>query len=106
MQQRISSLVDRIRVLEHELAELLHQQEDKALFTLKGRKVEFDRSVRKAQAKMKLGIFRFFRTSRPQSVLSAPVIYGMFVPLAFLDLSVFLYADGTQAPWLSLDNYV
>lgn len=91
MNERISSLAGRIRALEHELAEAIHEQEDKALYTLKGRKVEFDRSVRQVQARMKIGIFRFFRTSRPQNVLSTPVIYGMVVPLAFLDLSVSMY---------------
>ena len=41
--------------------------------------------------RLKRGIFRWIVTDRPQNFLTAPVIYGMAVPLLILDLGVSLY---------------
>jgi len=41
--------------------------------------------------RLKREIFRWIVTDRPQNFLTAPVIYGMAVPLLILDLGVSLY---------------
>ena len=53
------------------------------------------RSPRPAMAptrwRVPLGPSRWFRESELRNAISAPVIYGMIVPIALLDLSMFLY---------------
>ena len=47
--------------------------------------------LRAAHREARMGLIRWLRHSRPQNVLSAPVIYAMIVPLAFLDLCMTVY---------------
>ena len=58
---------------------------------IKGKKVEFERSIRETHRKLKRGILRWIVTDRPQNILTAPVIYGMVVPMVMLDLCVTFY---------------
>ncbi|MEZ5589920.1 MAG: hypothetical protein R3F53_04140 [Gammaproteobacteria bacterium] len=38
-----------------------------------------------------MSVTNWFRTSRPQNVLSAPVIYSMVIPFLLLDASLSVY---------------
>jgi hypothetical protein len=38
-----------------------------------------------------VGLFNWLRNSRPQSVISAPFIYGMIIPITLFDLAITLY---------------
>jgi hypothetical protein len=91
MNSRISELLEEIRKREEELAELIQSSEAKILYQLDGKKIRFEQAVRQAQQQLKVGMFRWLRESKPRNVLSAPVIYSMIVPLAFLDLAVSVY---------------
>ncbi len=77
--------------LEDELRDALHEQETRMLFEIKGRRVEFEQSIRQAHCRLKTGFFRWLVADRPQNLITGPVIYGMIVPLLILDLSVTLY---------------
>ena len=91
MNQRIRELLAKISILEDELQAALHTQEDKCIYTLEGKRVKFEQAVVTAQRRLKIGLLRWFKESRPQNVLSAPVIYSMIVPLGILDLFLVLY---------------
>jgi hypothetical protein len=91
MDNRIRHILNQINSLEEELRAELHEHESRLLYQIKGSRVEFEHSVREAHNRLKMGVFRWFLTVRPQQFLTAPIIYGMIVPLAFLDLCVTLY---------------
>lgn len=91
MDDKIRSLLAQISALEDELRNALHEREERLYYHIKGKKVEFERSIRETHLKLKRGILRWIVTDRPQNILTAPVIYGMVVPMVMLDLCVTLY---------------
>jgi len=88
---RIRHLLDQMSVLEEDLRIALHEQEDNALFHIKGKRIEFEQSIRQAHLRLKTGFFRWLVAYRPQNLITGPIIYAMIVPLAILDLFVSLY---------------
>ncbi len=91
MDERITQLVAQMATLEDELRTALHEQESRIFFQIKGKRVEFERSVRIAHRKLKMNFFRWLVTNRPQNLITGPVIYGMAIPMVFLDVLVTLY---------------
>jgi hypothetical protein len=91
MNDRIQQVMTQMAALEDELRDALHEQETRMLFEIRGRRVEFEQSIRQAHCRLKTGFFRWLVADRPQNLITGPVIYGMIVPLLILDLSVTLY---------------
>jgi hypothetical protein len=91
MNERIRKLLEEMKVLEEQLAAVLHEQESRMFFQVKGKRVEFERGAREAHLRLKRNFFRWVITDRPQNFLTAPFIYGMIFPLAFADLFVSIY---------------
>jgi hypothetical protein len=91
MNDRIRQLLTQISELEEDLRVALHEQESHVLFQIKGKRVEFEQSVRQAHLRLKVGFFRWLITYRPQNLITGPIIYAMIVPMAILDLSVSFY---------------
>lgn len=91
MNDRIQQLLLRMTALEDELQEALHQQETSMLFEIRGKRVEFEHSVRQAHRRLRSRFFHWLVTYRPQNLLTGPVIYSMIIPLAILDLFVTIY---------------
>jgi hypothetical protein len=91
MNDRIRHLLDQMSLLEEDLRVAIHEQEASALYRIKGKRVEFEESIRQAHLRLKSGFFHWLVTYRPQNLITGPVIYSMIVPLAILDLSVSLY---------------
>jgi hypothetical protein len=88
---RIRDLLNQINGLQNELKKALHEQEHRVFFELQGKRVIFEKSVREAHRRVRTGLFRWLVHSRPQSLLSAPIIYGMVVPLVLFDLCMSFY---------------
>lgn len=91
MNEKIRSLLNQITELEDELKATLHEQETSVLFKIKDKRIEFEQSIKLKHRKLKMGLFRWFVTNRPQNLITGPIIYGMFVPLLLMDLLVSLY---------------
>jgi hypothetical protein len=91
MDERITQLVAQMATLEDELRTALHERESRIFFQIKGKRVEFERSVRDAHRKLKMNFFRWLVTNRPQNLITGPIIYGMAAPMLLLDLLVTLY---------------
>ncbi len=91
MNDRIRHLLDQMSALEEDLRVAIHEQEASALFQIKGKRIEFEESIRQAHLRLKTGFFRWLVTFRPQNLITGPVIYTMIVPLAILDLFVSFY---------------
>ncbi len=91
MNDRIRHLLDQMSVLEEDLRLALHEQEASALYRIKGKRVEFEESIRQAHLRLKSGFFHWLVTYRPQNLITGPIIYSMIVPLAILDVFVSFY---------------
>lgn len=91
MNERIRDLLGQISALEGDLRTALHEQEQRVSFTIRGKRVEFEQSVKQAHRQVKTGFFRWLVLFRPQNLITGPVIYSMIVPLLMLDLCVSFY---------------
>ena len=91
MNDRINQLLQQMAELESELRTAVHDQESRVFFQIKGKRVEFERTVKAAHRKLKTNVFRWLVTNRPQNLITGPLIYGMVLPLVMLDLCVTFY---------------
>ncbi len=91
MDDRIHRLLAQISALEEELSAAVHQQEASVFFRIKGKRVEFEQSIKEAHRRLKTGFFRWLVTDRPQNLITGPIIYSMIIPLVILDLAVSFY---------------
>jgi hypothetical protein len=91
MQTRVDGLLEHMAKLEKELEGELSQAGVHWRYRVDAGRVRFERDVRVAHRRLKQGILRFLRESSVPSLVTAPVIYSMVVPIALLDLWVSLY---------------
>lgn len=91
MNDRIRQLVDQITRLQAELNAALDEQKVRLRYQIDGRRIVFEQAIKETHQRIKLGIFRWFLTVRPQNYLTMPIIYGASIPLLLFDLSVTLY---------------
>jgi hypothetical protein len=91
MNDRIRHLLEQMSLLEEDLRLALHEQEASALYRIKGKRVEFEESIRQAHRRLKSGFFHWLVTYRPQNLITGPIIYGMIVPMAILDFFISFY---------------
>jgi hypothetical protein len=91
MNNRIRQILEQITALEEELEKVVEDQQCRLNYEIKDKRVIFEQTMKAAHQRVKIGVFRWFLTVRPQNFLTMPVIYGMIVPMAFLDLFVSFY---------------
>ena len=91
MNEQISHILARMATLEDELQTAVQQQEHKMFFEIKGKRVEFERTVKAAHKKLKRSFFDWLITDRPQNLITGPIIYSMAIPLLMLDACVSFY---------------
>lgn len=91
MNERINQILAQMAGLEDELRTALHEQETRMFFQIKGKRVEFERSVKEAHRQLKTSFFRWLVTYRPQNLITGPIIYGMAIPLLMMDACVSFY---------------
>ena len=88
--KKILELLNQMKVIEKELNEIIHQQEIQFNYQLKGKKVEFENSIKEAHKKLKIGLIHWF-SKRPINLLTGPIIYSMIVPMLILDVCISFY---------------
>ena len=91
MNEQINDLLQKMAALEAELQTAVHKQESRMFFEIKGKRVEFEHSVKEAHRKLKTNVFRWLVTDRPQNLITGPLIYSIVVPLLMLDICVSFY---------------
>lgn len=93
MNDKIRQLLKQISTLEAELDTAIEEQESRVRYKIEGKRVVFENAIKEAHRKLKpkMSFLMWFFTVRPQNFLTMPVIYGMLVPLALLDLCISLY---------------
>ncbi|MDO8261859.1 MAG: hypothetical protein Q7T21_01400 [Gallionella sp.] len=93
MNDKIRQLLKQISTLEAELDTAIEEQESRVRYKIEGKRVVFENAIKEAHRKLKpkMNFLMWFFTVRPQNFLTMPIIYGMLVPLALLDLCISLY---------------
>lgn len=89
--ERMRQLLIQMAALEEELHVAVQEQESRMLFQIKGKRIEFEQSIRQAHRRLKTGFFHWLVAYRPQNLITGPIIYSMIVPLAMVDLCVSFY---------------
>lgn len=91
MNSKASAIVDRIRELERELE--IQIAEERSLIGVrmgKGR-AEIDGELQKMQRSLRIGVVRYISEAQISAIVTAPFIYALLLPFAWLDLSVSIY---------------
>ncbi len=91
MNERITKILAEMAALEDDLRSAVHEQQSRMFFTIRGKRVEFESTVKDAHRKLKKNFFRWLVTNRPQNLITGPIIYGMVFPMALMDLLVSVY---------------
>lgn len=91
MNSRVHQILDQITALEGELHAAIEEQESHLRYRIEGKRVVFEHAIREAHQRVRLGVFHWFLTVRPQNFLTMPIIYGLIVPLALFDLCASFY---------------
>ena len=88
---RINLILDKMTELENDLHGELKQREERFQRRFVSSVEEFKKSAQEAQQRIESEASRLFRASFWRHVASVPFIYGMIVPLAFMDLALSIY---------------
>jgi hypothetical protein len=91
MSNKISELVDKIAKLEQQLLAELEQQQEEFKYRLEGSKIKFDEASLEAHRMLRVSILPWLRSSKPRHILSIPFIYGMIIPIFFIDITITIY---------------
>lgn len=88
MNDRIQQILNQITALEDDLRLALNEQQSTMFFQIKGKRVEFEQSIKETHKRLKTNFFRWLVTYRPQNLLTGPIIYSMIIPLLITDFFV------------------
>jgi hypothetical protein len=91
MSASLDRLVAHIHAVESELARDVAEQQKRWRYRVHAGRVWFDDEVRRAHARLRQSIPAYIREGKVLSLVTAPVIYSLIVPLALLDLWIFSY---------------
>jgi hypothetical protein len=91
MSQSLPDILHKISELQDQLDEELKERAEHFRYELRNRRVIFEHEVLRAHREFRTHLARYLVNARFLTVLTAPVIYAMVIPFAFLDLSMTLY---------------
>jgi hypothetical protein len=87
----INELLEDMRDLQEQMEALFDNAREQFRYTLDGGRVRFSKEVQDFQRRFRISSLRYILTARLSSVLTAPLIYSMVVPLLITDLTFTLY---------------
>ena len=77
--------------LENEFDRLVSKKREEFQYQLKKGKVIFDKSIRDFHKKYRIDVLTYLKRANPLYIITSPIIYAVIIPLAFLDIAVFIY---------------
>jgi hypothetical protein len=99
MSSELASLIEEIRALEDRVSQELARRRAEAGYVLHRKRVVFEAEIRDRHRLLKTNILHFLRSSPFLTLATAPIIYAMILPLAFLDVCLFVYQRTCFAAW-------
>ena len=88
---RMLDVLDRIRDLETDLQHEVTAAQQRWHYKIETGRVRFEEAVHRRHKALKMSLAQFLRESSIPALLTAPMIYSLFVPFAVLDAWVSLY---------------
>ncbi|MDZ4369130.1 MAG: hypothetical protein U0987_19245 [Afipia sp.] len=91
MDEKIDELTGRIRSLELELEAEITRQGAALRFGLEHGRAVFEEEILRRHRELRTRLLRYILNAKPLTILTAPVIYSLIVPLVLLDICVSIY---------------
>jgi hypothetical protein len=91
MSANVERIVKRLREAEEDLAREVEEQQQRWRYRVHRGRVWFDTEVQHAHARLRQSIPAYIREGSVLSLLTAPIIYSLLVPLVLLDAWVSAY---------------
>ena len=91
MNPKISDLLARIQQMELEIEQEMKRKRAELQADFEETRVRFEREVLEQQRRFKTGLISYLLTANWLSVLTAPVIYALLLPMLLLDVSITVY---------------
>ena len=91
MNPKISELLARIQHMELEIEHEMKRRRAELQADFEETRVRFEIEVLEQQRRFKTGVLAYLLTANWLTLLTAPVIYALVVPILFLDVSITVY---------------
>lgn len=91
MTTQLDTLMEKLRGVEAEIEVELAKRREELRFHFEKRRIVFEQEVARLHKELKTRLSRYIIEANPLTVLTAPVIYSLIVPIALLDLGVMAY---------------
>src|SRR5690606_18482910 len=91
MARDIDEIIEESRRLEQQLEARWDSLRSQFHYSLKGNRIRFEDAVQKAHRRFRTGLLGYILGAPLRHLITAPVIYGMIVPLALLGLFLLIY---------------
>ena len=91
MNPKISELLARIQHMELEIEQEMKRRRAELQVDFEETRVRFEQEVLEQQRRFKTGVLAYLLTTNWLTLLTAPVIYALIVPILFLDVSITVY---------------
>lgn len=91
MNPKINELIGRIRELQEEMEAELDRRREEFHFRIENRRVRFEQDMLARHRRLKVGLLRYVGHASLASLISAPIIYSLIVPIVLVDLAVTVY---------------
>lgn len=99
MAVEIEDLMRQLVQLEDEIERRLEAQQAEFSYRMDRNRAVFEAGVVRRQKLIKVGMLTFLRNSRLATLVIAPAVYGLIVPLVLLDLAVSVYMLVCFSAW-------
>lgn len=99
MDGELDDLLERLHQLEQEFEQKIDAQREAFRYQLNKRRVIFEKKIIAEHREIKTGIFRFLRNSTLGGLIISPFIYGLIIPLLFLDFGTWLFQNICFSVW-------
>jgi hypothetical protein len=91
MTNRLEALLLDIRQLEQKVAEELNREKTQLGYTLRKGRIVFEAEIGRRHRQLAKGLLRYFAESSLKVMLTAPIIYSLFLPLMLIDLFAWVF---------------
>ncbi len=91
MASNIDELLYKIKSLQQELIEAIQNQQQSFAYKIQHKRIFFEKQVIQQHKRYLQQLFDYLKNAPLKHILSAPVIWAVFVPSILLDISVTLY---------------
>ncbi len=91
MSKKITEIVESIRDLQRQLEAEFEEIRGEFSYSLHRKKIIFDEKVKRRHKTLKTQVWTYVRRARFLTMLTAPIIYAVIIPIILLDFFVTIY---------------